>query len=92
MSWKVFHINTLQESTHVSRLPFFTHSCTRNFFVSSWKEVDYICFYVSINCQSRVRRALWAGKYFNQSPVRDDQVILRANDWEGLLDQLVSTV
>lgn len=39
-----------------------------------------------------VRRALWAGKYFNQCPIRDDQVILSTNDWEVLLDQLVSTV
>jgi len=39
-----------------------------------------------------VRRALWAGKYFTQSPVPDEQVILSANDWEVLLDQLVSTV
>ena len=39
-----------------------------------------------------VRRALWAGKYFNQSPGRDEQVILSANDWEVLLDQLASTV
>ena len=39
-----------------------------------------------------VRRALWAEKYFNQSPVRDDQVILRANDWKVLLDQLASAV
>jgi len=39
-----------------------------------------------------VRRALWAGKYFNKSPLRDDQVILSANDWEVLLDQLASTV
>jgi hypothetical protein len=39
-----------------------------------------------------VRRALWAGKYFHQSPVRDDQVILSANDWEVLLDQLASTI
>jgi hypothetical protein len=56
MSWKAFHINALQGSTHVSRLPFFTYSCTWNFFVSSWKEVDYTCFHVSINCQSRVWR------------------------------------
>ena len=53
MNWKTFHINTLQGATHVSRLPFFTYSCTWNFFASSWKEVDYICFHVSINCQSR---------------------------------------
>ena len=39
-----------------------------------------------------VRRALWAGKYFNQSPGRDDQVVFSANDWEVLLDQLASTV
>jgi len=39
-----------------------------------------------------VRRALWAGKYFNKSPWRDDQVLLSANDWEVLLDQLASTV
>jgi hypothetical protein len=38
-----------------------------------------------------VRRALWAGKYFNKSPLREDQVILSANDWEILLDQLAST-
>jgi hypothetical protein len=39
-----------------------------------------------------VSRALWAEKYFNQSPVRDEQVILRANDWAVLLDQLASAV
>jgi hypothetical protein len=39
-----------------------------------------------------VRRALWAEKYFNQSPVRDEQVILSANDWAVLLDQLASAV
>ena len=49
-----------QDVIHVSRLPFFTYSCTWNFFVSSWKEVDYICFHVSINCQSRVEGTLTA--------------------------------
>jgi hypothetical protein len=31
----------LQEVIHVSRLSFFTHACTRNFFVSSLKERVY---------------------------------------------------
>ena len=35
-------LNSLQESIHVSRLSFFTHSCTRIFFVSSLKERNYI--------------------------------------------------
>jgi DDE superfamily endonuclease len=38
-----------------------------------------------------VRRAIWAGKYFNKSTFQDDQVILSADDWEVLLDQLAST-
>jgi hypothetical protein len=36
------YINGLQEVIHVSRLPFFTQSCTRSFFVSSLKERRYI--------------------------------------------------
>ena len=39
-----------------------------------------------------VKRALWAEKYFNKSPLRDDQVIFSANDWEVRLDHLASTV
>jgi hypothetical protein len=38
-----------------------------------------------------VRRALWAGKYFPQSPLHDDQVLLSLQDWESLLDQLAAT-
>src|SRR5438046_6554915 len=34
-------LNGLQEIIHVSRLSFFTHSCTRSFFVSSLKERNY---------------------------------------------------
>ena len=34
-------LNGLQEITHVSRLSFFTHSCTRSFSVSSLKERNY---------------------------------------------------
>ena len=55
MNYKAFHINILQGETHVSRLLFFNYSCMWNFFVSSWKVVDYICFHVPINCQSRAR-------------------------------------
>jgi hypothetical protein len=36
-----FYINGLQEIIHVSRLSFFTNSCTRSFFVSSLKERNY---------------------------------------------------
>jgi DDE superfamily endonuclease len=38
-----------------------------------------------------VRRALWAEKYCTKSLFRDDHVLLSANDWEVLLDQLAST-
>src|SRR4030095_13058803 len=34
-------LNDLQEIIHVSRLSFFTRSCTRNFFVCSLKERNY---------------------------------------------------
>jgi hypothetical protein len=38
-----------------------------------------------------VRRALWAAKYFPQSPLHDDQVLLSPQDWDILLDQLSAT-
>jgi hypothetical protein len=38
-----------------------------------------------------VRRALWAKKYFPQSPLHDDHVLLRPQDWDILLDQLAAT-
>ncbi len=37
-----------------------------------------------------VRRAIWAGKYFDNSRVREDQVIFSSDEWEVLLDQLSS--
>src|ERR687891_403933 len=38
---RAYDLNGLQEIIHVSRLSFFTHSCTRSFFVSSLKERNY---------------------------------------------------
>lgn len=38
-----------------------------------------------------VRRALWAAKYFPQSPLPAEQVLLSLQDWEILLDQLAAT-
>jgi hypothetical protein len=38
---RVCDLNGLQEIIHVSRLSFFTRSCTRSFFVSSLKERNY---------------------------------------------------
>ncbi|MGC1954558.1 MAG: transposase [Gammaproteobacteria bacterium] len=38
-----------------------------------------------------VRRAIWAGKYFNKSTFRADQVIIHRDDWEVVLNQLAST-
>jgi hypothetical protein len=38
-----------------------------------------------------VRRALWTAKYFPQSPLHDEHVLLSPQDWEILLDQLAAT-
>jgi DDE superfamily endonuclease len=38
-----------------------------------------------------VRRALWVEKYCTKALFRDDHVLLSANDWEVVLDQLAST-
>lgn len=38
-----------------------------------------------------VRRALWAAKYFPQSPWLNEPVLLSSQDWELLLDQLATT-
>ena len=38
-----------------------------------------------------VRRAIWAEKYFDKSVIQGDHVIIRRDDWEVLMDQLVST-
>jgi DDE superfamily endonuclease len=56
---------------------------------TAWYRKEHVTF---SDVLAFVRRALWAGKYFNQSPGRDDQVVFSANDWEVLLDQLASTV
>jgi hypothetical protein len=38
-----------------------------------------------------VRRALWAGKYFDQSTSQTEQVVLSPTVWDMLLDQLAAT-
>jgi hypothetical protein len=38
-----------------------------------------------------VRRAIWAEKYFNHSVILDEQIIIRRDDWQVLMDQLAST-
>ncbi len=38
-----------------------------------------------------VRRAIWAEKYFDKSVIQDDQVIIRRDDWQVIMDQLAST-
>ncbi len=38
-----------------------------------------------------VRRAIWAEKYFDKSVIQGDQVIIRRDDWEVIMDQLAST-
>ena len=58
-----------------------THSTT-------WYQKETVTF---SDVLAFVRRALWAEKYFNKSSFRDDQVLLSANDWAVLLDQLAST-
>jgi hypothetical protein len=38
-----------------------------------------------------VRRAIWAEKYFDKSVIQGEQIIIRRDDWEVLMDQLAST-
>jgi hypothetical protein len=38
-----------------------------------------------------VRRAIWAGKYLDNSISPPDQVVFHRTEWETLLDQLAST-
>jgi hypothetical protein len=38
-----------------------------------------------------VRRTIWAEKYFDKSVIQDDQVIIRRDDWQVIMDQLAST-
>lgn len=38
-----------------------------------------------------VRRAIWAEKYFDNSVIQGEHVIIRRDDWEELMDQLAST-
>jgi hypothetical protein len=38
-----------------------------------------------------VRRAIWAGKYLDNSSSHPDQIIFHRPEWEILLDQLAST-
>ncbi len=40
---------------------------------------------------ARVRRAIWAEKYFDRSVIQGGYVIIRRDDWEVLMDQLAST-
>ena len=37
-----------------------------------------------------VRRAIWAGKYLDNSRIRDDQVVFSLHEWDLILDQLAS--
>jgi hypothetical protein len=38
-----------------------------------------------------VRRTIWAEKYFDKSVIQDDQLIIRRDDWQVIMDQLTST-
>ncbi len=38
-----------------------------------------------------VSRAIWAGKYLDNSSSHPDQIIFHRTEWEILLDQLAST-